>query len=152
MSEIQACIIKKAILKIGEYFGFLNINYPLIHGDKKRLHIHKSVNLSNTLVNTRSGNIYIKENTFFGHNCMILTGKHLFENGTLKLPKSEQVLKNGNDIYIGSGCWIASGSIILGNVKIGNNCIVMAGAIVTKDIPDSCIVAGVPAKIIKNMR
>lgn len=50
---------------------------------------------------------------------------------------------------IGTHCFIGCGSIILPNVKVGNHVIVAAGSVVTKDIPDNCIVAGNPAKVIK---
>ena len=49
----------------------------------------------------------------------------------------------GNNVYMGAG------SKILGPVTIGNNVVVGAGAVVLCDVPDNCIVAGVPAKIIK---
>lgn len=52
-------------------------------------------------------------------------------------------------ITIGNDVWIGMGSTILNGVKIGNGVTVAAGAVVTKDIPDYCVVAGVPAKIIK---
>lgn len=53
------------------------------------------------------------------------------------------------DIYVGNNVYISTGVTILGPVKIGNNVTIGAGAVVTKDIPDNAIVAGVPAKIIK---
>lgn len=52
------------------------------------------------------------------------------------------------DTYIGDCCFI-SGCIILPGVNIGNHVIVGAGSVVTKDVPDNCIVAGNPAKIIR---
>lgn len=55
----------------------------------------------------------------------------------------------GGQTIIGSNCWIAPHCIILPNVKIGNNVVVATGSVVTKDIPDNVVVAGVPAKIIK---
>jgi len=54
-----------------------------------------------------------------------------------------------SDIIIGDNCYISTGVTILGPVKIGNNVIIGAGAVVVNDIPDNCIVGGVPAKIIK---
>ena len=48
-------------------------------------------------------------------------------------------------------CKIGSGSIVLPHVKIGNNVIVGAGSVVTKDIPDNSMVVGVPAKVIKEL-
>lgn len=55
----------------------------------------------------------------------------------------------GGQTIIGNNCWIAPRSIILPNIKIGNNVVVATGSVVTKDIPDNVVVAGVPAKIIK---
>lgn len=51
-------------------------------------------------------------------------------------------------IKIGNNCFIGSGARIMGGVKIGNNCIVGAASIVTKDVPDGSVVAGMPAKFI----
>lgn len=50
---------------------------------------------------------------------------------------------------IGTHCFIGCGSIIMPNVTVGNHVIVAAGSVVTKDVPDNCIVAGNPAKVIK---
>jgi maltose O-acetyltransferase len=61
-------------------------------------------------------------------------------------PKARrQHLANVKPIYIGDDVWIG------GNVTIGNNVTVAAGAVVTKDIPDNTLVAGVPAKKIRDL-
>ena len=52
-------------------------------------------------------------------------------------------------VHIKSGCWIGEKVVIMPGVTIGEKCIVGAGSIVTKDIPDYCIAVGNPAKIIK---
>ena len=51
-------------------------------------------------------------------------------------------------ITIGEGSWIGRNAVIL-SANIGRNCVVAAGSYVNKDVPDYCVVAGVPAKIIK---
>ena len=53
------------------------------------------------------------------------------------------------DTYIGKKCFIGANAIIMAGVNIGDMVIVGSGAVVTKDVPDKCIVAGNPAKIIK---
>lgn len=53
------------------------------------------------------------------------------------------------DVLIGNDVWIGTRATILGNVKVGNGAVIAAGAVVTKDVPDYAIVAGVPAKIIR---
>lgn len=53
------------------------------------------------------------------------------------------------DTYIGYSCVIGVGATIMGGVRIGNHCIVGSGAVVTKDVLDNTIVAGNPAKLVK---
>lgn len=85
-----------------------------------------------------------------GDNCYITAGVQFInhDGGTLILRKEIPTLEwtapieIGNDVYIGVRC------IILPNVKIGNRCIIGAGSIVSKDIPDNSVYAGVPARFI----
>lgn len=137
-------------VQFGLWLGFQNIDYAYIHGDKTRLILGDNCSTMNTLFNVISGTITIGDNTLFTHNCMVLTGIHRFINGQLaslnSLHNEEEVPKNGRDIIIGSGCFIGSGAIILGNVTIGNNVIIAAGSVVTNNLPDNCFAGGIPAK------
>ena len=56
---------------------------------------------------------------------------------------------DGTEIFVGDNCYVGTGATILGPIRIGNNVTIAAGAVVTKDVPDNVVVAGVPAKIIK---
>ncbi len=140
--------IDKAVTDYLNRLGFLTIHRYIVHGPKERLHLGVPTPSNNAFFNTRSGHITIGDGVVWGYHCQILTGEHLFEDGRLKEPKSEQVPDQGYDVHIGDGCWIASGVIVIGGVTIGKNCIAAAGAVVTKDVPDGCIVGGVPARII----
>lgn len=65
---------------------------------------------------------------------------------------NQQVTVGYNGDYcptIGNNVRIACGAKVLGGVTVGNNVIIAANAVVVKDVPDNCVVAGVPAKIIK---
>ncbi|AZJ35035.1 serine acetyltransferase [Tenacibaculum singaporense] len=69
---------------------------------------------------------------------------HIDQNVTIGgTSKKYEVPKLGNSVYVGAG------AAIIGPVTIGNNVVIGANAVVVKDIPDGCLVVGVPAKIIK---
>ncbi len=80
----------------------------------------------------------------------ITNPNHGYEN--VNLPICQLPYKNypnGSTVKIGSGSWIGAHVCIIGNVKIGKHCVIGAGAVVNKDIPDYSVAVGVPAKIIK---
>lgn len=83
---------------------------------------------------------HILPGTRIGTNCEILP--------MVLMGKKRAGIKDCK-IQIGNNCYISTGVTILGPVRIGDNVTIGAGAVVTKDIPSNCIVAGVPAKIIK---
>lgn len=64
---------------------------------------------------------------------------------------AERALKSKGEVVIGDNVWLGDKVSVLSGVHIGNNVIVAANAVVTKDIPDNCLVAGVPAKIVKKI-
>ena len=147
--------LRQKIINIGTYFGFMNIDYTYVHGDRKRVFLGNNCSTMNSIFNVISGNIYIGDNTILGHNCMLLTGTHNFKNGQrislLENKEEEETPKTGRDIVIGEGCFIGSGVIIIGPVTIGNNVIIASGSVVNKNINSSCFVGGIPAKLIKKL-
>lgn len=81
--------------------------------------------------------------------CTILDPKKMGKNCWINQGASIGY-KNGTDApIIGDNVRVSTGACILGNIKIGNNVIVGANAVVIKDVPDNCVVGGVPAKILK---
>ena len=145
------------------FFLYFIYETPHIIGNSGKLIKGKKVVVNNTLFNLSSGSIIIGDFSFFGYNVMVLTGTHRFSDGQrLGLQELQEtdswgaenteVPKEGLDIIIGSGTWICSGATILGGVKIGNNAIISSGSLVTKDVPDYGIFAGVPGKLIGDTR
>ena len=90
------------------------------------------------------GGIEIGEGSLIGHNVVLATLNH-----DLK-PERRQICIPAS-IKIGKNVWIGSNSTILPGVSIGDNSVVAAGAVVTKDVEANTIVGGVPAKIIKRI-
>ncbi len=94
--------------------------------------------------------VYIEDNVFVGHNVTFINDKHprsVNGDGTMQSESNWEVIKT----FVKKGASIGSSSTILCGVTIGENAIVGAGAVVTRDVPPNTIVAGVPAKVIKEI-
>ena len=93
--------------------------------------------------------IIIEEGVLTGPHVFISDHNHNYENP--KLPIYAQGISNApnSKIIIGNGSWLGTNSVIVGNIHIGKHCVIGANSVVTKNIPDYCVAAGVPARIIK---
>lgn len=107
----------------------------------------------------------IGKNVFINHGCSFLDlGGITIEDDVLIGPKVSLITENHPidpanrksldlaKIVIKKNAWIGAGAIILPGVTVGENAIVAAGAVVNKDVDANTIVAGVPAKVIKNIQ
>jgi len=92
------------------------------------------------------GEITIGKYCQIANNVIIVTSNHL-ENGKLYYDNVEC-----KDVIIGDNVWIRSGAKILPGVSIGDNCIVGAGAVVTKNVENNIVVGGVPARKIRKIK
>ncbi len=119
-------------------------------------------------------NIYVGEGCFVNYNCTFLdvspitlgngvwiganvtfaTPNHPFlaeERLVADYPDGRHDLEYSAPITVKDGCWICSSATISGGVTIGENSIVAAGAVVLRDVPPNSIVAGVPARVIRQI-
>lgn len=91
------------------------------------------------------GGITIEDNVMLAPKVSLLSEGHPIS------AKERQTLTTGK-IHIKKNAWIGANVTILAGVTIGENSVVAAGAVVSKDVPDNVIVSGIPAKIIKNIQ
>lgn len=108
------------------------------------LHISKNVYINNGSMFTDMGGIYLDDNVLIGPNVTIASVNH-------HLKPSERrnlVLK---PVHIGKNAWLGAGVIVTPGVTIGENAVVGAGAVVTHDVEKNTVVAGVPAKKIREI-
>lgn len=91
------------------------------------------------------GGITLEDGVFIGPGAKILTEAHPEQ------PEIRHTLLT-QPVVIRRKAWIGAGAMILPGVTVGENAIVAAGAVVTKDVPDNTVVAGVPAKIIRKIK
>jgi acetyltransferase-like isoleucine patch superfamily enzyme len=84
-------------------------------------------------------------------NVLIAPKVNLLSEGHPLAPENRQSLVPG-PIHIKKNAWIGANATILPGVTIGENAVVAAGAVVSKDVPDNTVVGGIPAKIIKGIQ
>lgn len=110
----------------------------VIIGDYTRIGLH----------NTIIGPVTIGSHVNLAQGITVTALNHNFEDAEKRI--DEQGV-NTTPVTIGDDVWIGANAVILPGVHIGNHCVVAAGAVVTKDVPAHSLVAGVPAKIIKQL-
>lgn len=129
------------------------------------MNIGKNVRIASSAKFVGTGNIFVGDNTWIGEDVIIVctsevrigrncdiaprvyigTGTHIID------PHGEHIAGSGisRPVNINDGCWLCVNSTILPGVSVGKKTIVAAGAVVTKDTNDFCIVGGIPASIIR---
>jgi maltose O-acetyltransferase len=116
-------------------------------GMEKRLRIGDGCLFSIHCFLDASGPITIGDNTAFGPEVMLITGKH--EIGDRMSGRMGTLIPE--PITIGKGCWLGARVMVLPGVTIGDYSVIAAGAVVSRDIPPNSVAAGVPAKVIREL-
>lgn len=122
------------------YFPLTSIEHPT------KLFIGEETFINANLQILSAGKVTIGAHCFIGPNCQLFTPNHHPSNKELR----RQGWQYDGPITIGDDCWFGGSVIVLPNVTIGDNVVVGAGSVVTKDVPSNTIVAGNPARIIKH--
>ncbi len=93
-----------------------------------------------------SGYIEIGARVLMGPRVTLLGENHDFDDEELPI-KEQGVTREG--IVIGDDCWLGAGSTVLAGVTVGSGSVVAAGSVVTRDVPAMTVVAGVPARVVR---
>ena len=105
---------------------------------------HTRIGLHNTVI----GPVKIGNHVNLAQGITVTALNHNFTDSNKRI--DEQGIST-NAVSIEDDVWIGANAVILPGVTIGNHCVVAAGAVVTKDVPPHSLVAGVPAKVIKQI-
>ncbi len=127
---------KKSVIE--SYSCINNAVGDVVIGEYTRIGIH----------NTIIGPVCIGSHVNLAQGITISALNHNFEDSSKRI--DEQGIST-KPVVIDDDVWIGANAVILPGVTIGKHCVVAAGAVVTKDVPDNCLVGGVPAKILKKI-
>lgn len=108
----------------------------------KNIHIGDDVFINAGCKFQDQGGIYIGDGAFIGHAVVLATLNH-------DLDPEKRAQLHPAPVHIGKRVWIGANATVTPGVTIGDNAVVAAGAVVTKDVPENAVVGGVPAKVIK---
>ena len=141
MQEINAVFSELIGKKVDDTFFMI----PPFYSDfGENIHIGKNVSVNHACTFMDRGGITIEDNVLIGPKANLITTNH-------PINPSERRATISQPIVIKKGAWIGVGATILPGVTIGENSIVAAGAVVSKDVPNNAIVGGIPAKFIKSI-
>lgn len=110
----------------------------VVIGDYTRIGIHCTV----------IGPVCIGSHVNLAQGITVTALNHIFKDSSRRIDEQGVSTK---PVVIGDDVWIGANAVILPGVTIGSHCVVAAGAVVTKDVPNHTLVGGIPAKVIKNI-
>ena len=142
--EKREKMLKEMLAEVGENCYI----EPPFHSNwgGKNVHLGKNVyfNFNATMVDDT--HIYIGDYTMLGPNVVIATAGHPI------LPElREKALQFNLPVHIGKNCWLGAGVIVLPGVTIGDNTVIGAGSVVTKDIPANVVAVGNPCRVLREI-
>lgn len=123
----------------------VSIRVPFYTDFGRNIHFGKNIFINNGATFTDLGGIYLADDVLIGPKATLITVNHPLE------PKK----RHGNilkPIYVHHNAWIGANATILPGVTIGENAVVAAGAVVTRNVPANVVVAGVPARVLKTIK
>lgn len=106
----------------------------------------RNVFLNYNCVILDGGFVTIEDNVKIGPNCQLYTPQHPTDHVLRR-----DTVETAYPITIGEDTWLGGGVIVCPGVTIGKRCIIGAGSVVTKDIPDDCLAVGNPARVIRRL-
>ena len=140
----RAALLREMFAEVGENCYI----EPPLHANWGGRHVHFGSNIyANfhlTLVDDT--HIYVGDNTMFGPNVTVCTAGHPI------LPElREQGYQFNATVHIGRNCWIGAGAILLPGVTVGDNTVIGAGSVVTRDIPANVVAVGNPCRVLRQI-
>jgi len=148
-NQLPSSRIKERFAMLREMFAEVGegsyIESPLhANWGGKHVHFGKQVYANFGLTMVDDTHIYVGDNTMFGPNVTLATAGHPIEPSLRR-----KGLQYNMPVRIGSNCWLGAGVIVLPGVTIGDNTVVGAGSVVTRDLPANVVAVGNPCRVLR---
>lgn len=142
--EKKARILHELFAEAGEG-AYIQAPYHAMWGGR-HVHLGRNVYINYNCTLVDDAHIYIGDGTMFAPNVTIVAASH---------PLSPKLRAEGygcnKPVRIGKNVWLASNVTVLPGVHIGDNSVIGAGAVVTKDIPANVFAVGIPARVVREL-
>jgi serine acetyltransferase len=135
------------IIQPGTWIAAMVNDLPIINAFDPWITIKDGVSIGRFCQITVSNSLVIEENVLITEGVLITDTIHGYED--INVPVLKQRMYNRGPIVIKSGAWIGNGARIVGSLTIGKNSVVGANCYLDRDVPDYCLVGGIPAMILK---
>lgn len=143
--------LEKRAEMLGEMFAEIGEGCyiePPFHANFGGKHVHfgKNIYANFNLTLVDDTHIYVGDYTMFGPNVTVASAGHPI------LPElREQAYQYNMPVHIGKNCWLGAGVIVLPGMTIGDNTVVGAGSVVTKDLPSNVVAVGNPCRVLREI-
>jgi acetyltransferase-like isoleucine patch superfamily enzyme len=142
--RVQLEIGRRATLRVGRWAW-------IGHGSKIRVH-EGEVSIGSKTVMGQDCTISAFQHVSIGRECILADRVMLidFDHGVTEVDRPirlQGIYKR--DVHVGHNVWIGYGACVLRGVKVGDNSVIGTGAVLTKEVPENAVVAGVPARVIR---
>ena len=141
-TEKREALLREMFAEVGEgcYIE------PPLHANwgGRHTHLGKGVYANFNLTLVDDTHIYIGDKTMLGPNVVLATAAH-----PILTPLRERQMQFNLPVHIGRNCWLGAGVIVLPGVTIGDNSVIGAGSVVTRDIPADVVAVGNPCRVLR---
>ena len=131
---------------LGDVKGDILIEQPFYCDYGFNISVGKNFFANFNMVVLDEARVVFGDNVFIGPNCGFYTAGHPIDS-----IERNKGLEFARPIIVGNNVWIGANVTVVPGVTIGDNCVIGAGSVVTKDIPDNTVAVGNPCKVIKSI-